>query len=199
VSLRKPYLSLGGNLPITFSKVNHSHIRRKQMAVKTTEPKLDNRTEKHYAGIRKVVTMQEMGSGLIPQLIGEVFAWLGKNGIEPQGAPFMRYYVIDMAENMDIEIGVPVATPVTGDGRVNPGILPGGRYASLVYTDVTKGYEGNKVLVDWAKEKGIKWDRWDDPKGDAFRSRYEIFLDGPDDDPNPANWKTEVAIKLADQ
>ena len=168
------------------------------MNVKTTEPKLDDRKEKPYVGIRKVVTVQEMGSGLIPQLIGEVFGWLGKQGIEPAGAPFMRFYVIDMAENMDIEIGVPVAAPVKGDGRVNPGVLPAGRYASLVYTDVSKGYEGNSVLIGWAKDKGIEWDRWDDPKGDAFRSRYEIFIDGPKDDPDPTKWDTEVAIKLAD-
>ena len=140
--------------------------------MKVTEPKLDNRSEKHYVGIRKVVTMEEMGSGVIPQLIDEVYGWLGKRGIEPVGGPFMRFYVIDMAVNMDIEIGVPVATPVTGDGRVSPGVIPAGRYASLIYTDSRKGYEGNKVLIDWAKEKGIEWDAWDDPKGNAFRSRY---------------------------
>jgi hypothetical protein len=72
------------------------------------------------------------------------------------------------------------------------------RYASLIFTDVTKGVEGNKVLIDWAKEKGIEWDAWDDPKGHAFRSRYEIFIDGPEEDPDPTNWRTEVAIKLAD-
>jgi effector-binding domain-containing protein len=165
--------------------------------VKHTEPKVDERPAENYVGIRKIITVQEM-STIIPQFIDEVFAWLGKNGIEPKGPAFMRYYVIDMAANMDIEIGVIVGEPVKGDDRVKPGVIPAGRYASLVYTDVTKGYEGNGVLIGWAEQKGIQWDRWDDPKGDAFRSRYEKFLDGPEDDPDPTKWDTEVAIKLAD-
>ncbi len=166
--------------------------------VKTTEPKLDNRSEQHYVGIRTQVTMDEMGGDLIPQLIGEVYGWLGQHDVEPDGAAFMRYYVINMPGNLDVEIGVPVAAAVTGDGRVNSGVLPAGRYASLVYTDVTQGMEGNRELIGWAEKNGIQWDRWDDPKGDAFRCRYEIFIDGPDEDPDPTNWRTEVAIKIAD-
>ncbi|MEO8607705.1 MAG: GyrI-like domain-containing protein [Chloroflexota bacterium] len=168
------------------------------MSIKTTEPKLDNRTDQHYAGIRTQIGMGEMGSGFIPQFIGEVFGWLGKNGIEPDGIPFMRYHIINMPGLLDIEIGVPVAAPIKGDGRVNAGVLPAGRYASLIYTDVTKGEEGNSVLIGWAQQQGLEWDRWDDPKGDAFRSRYEIFIDGPQEDPDPTKWRTEVAIKLAD-
>ena len=122
----------------------------------------------------------------------------GQKGVEADGAAFMRYYVINMPGKLDIEIGVPVAAPVTGDDRVKAGVLPAGRYASLVYTDVTKGMEGNGVLIGWAEKNGIQWDRWDDPNGDAFRSRYEIFIDGPEEDPDPTNWRTEVAIKLAD-
>ena len=62
---------------------------------------------------------------------------------------------------------------------------------------MTKGREGNKVLVDWAKDNGIEWDRWDDANGDAFRSRYESFLTPPDTEPDYTKWDTEVAIKLA--
>jgi effector-binding domain-containing protein len=168
------------------------------MAVKTTEPKIDTRPDQHYAGIRTELAQSEMGSDVIPKLIGEVFGWLNQNGIEPDGIPFMRFHIINMPGQMHIEIGVPVAAPIKGDGRVNPGVLPAGRYASLIYTDVTKGEEGNGVLMNWAKEQGIEWDAWDDPKGHAFRSRYEIFIDGPQEDPDPTNWRTEVAIKLAD-
>jgi effector-binding domain-containing protein len=174
------------------------HSIEGEIMVKTTEPKLDNRSEQHYAGIRTQITMEEMSGDLIPQMIDEVMGWLGKKGVEADGAAFMRYYVINMPGKLDIEIGVPVAKPVTGDDRVKAGVLPAGRYASLVYTDVTKGMEGNSVLIGWAEKNGIQWDRWDDPNGDAFRSRYEIFIDGPEEDPDPTNWRTEVAIKLAD-
>jgi effector-binding domain-containing protein len=164
-----------------------------------TEPKIDQRAEQHYAGIRSVVPMAEFGpSGIIPQSYDEVLGWLKARGIAPAGAPFVRYFCIDMDNNLDVEIGWPVATPVSGDGRVNAGTLPAGRYASLIYSDIRKGYEGNKALIEWAREKGIVWDSWDTEKGEAFRSRYEISLTGPEDDPDMANWQTEVAIKLAE-
>jgi effector-binding domain-containing protein len=163
-----------------------------------TEPKLDNRNAQPYAGIRTQVSMQEL-SKLIPQLLGETFGWLGQHGIAPVGAPFIRYHVIDMAANMDIEIGVPVASAVSGDGHVSAGVLPAGRYGSLVYTGVSNGIEGNKALLDWGAAKGIKWDTYESDKGDGFGARYETFLTNPDDEPDPAKWETEVAIRLADQ
>src|SRR5262245_23962650 len=164
--------------------------------MKITEPKLEDRSEQHYAGIRTEVPMEQLPN-VIPQLLGEVFAWLGKQGIPPAGAPLMRYHVIDMKAKLDIELGVPVAAAVPGDGRIAAGVVPAGRYASLVYTGVTNGIAGNRVLIDWAKQKGIEWDRWDTDKGDAFRSRIESYLTDPDDEPDPAKWETEVAIKLA--
>jgi effector-binding domain-containing protein len=166
--------------------------------MKVTEPKLDDRSEQHYVGIRTQVTMEQMGSGLIPQLLDEVFGWLGDQGVAPAGPPLIRYYVINMEGNLDIELGVPVASALSGNGRIAPGVIPAGRYASLVYTGVENGIAGNGVLIGWAAANGIAWDRWDDANGDAFRSRVEYFLSGPEDDPDPANWDTEVAIKLAD-
>jgi len=165
--------------------------------MKITEPKLEDRSEQQYVGIRTEVPMRQLPN-VIPQLLGEVYAWLGKHGIPPAGAPFMRYHVIDMKAKLDIEMGVPVAAAVSGDGRVSAGVLPAGRYASLVYTGVTNGLEGNRVLIDWAKEKGIAWDRWDTDTGDAFRSRIEFYLTDPNEQPDQAKWETEVAIKLAD-
>ena len=166
--------------------------------MKITEPKLEDRNEQHYVGIRTQVTMDEMEKGVIPQLLGELFGWLGKQGIEPAGAPFIRYHVINMAANMDIELGVPVASAHAGDGSVRPGVIPAGRYASLIYTGVANGIPANKALLDWGAEKGLVWDRWEVESGDAFGARFESFLTAPDDEPDPAKWETEVAIRLAD-
>ena len=162
-----------------------------------SEPKLDDRTEQPYVGIRTQAPVQTLSTA-IPQLLGEVFAWAEKQGVEPAGAPFMRYYVINMTGNMDFELGVPVANAVPGDGRVCAGVIPAGRYASLIYTGIENGIKGNKALIDWAVANGVKWDRWDDENGDAFRSRVEYFLTNPDEQPDPKKWETEVAIRLAD-
>ena len=93
--------------------------------MKITEPKLEDRTEQPYLGIRAEVPMQELGNGLIPQSLDEIFGWMEQQGVAPAGPPIMRFHVIDMECNLDVEIGVPVAGSVAGDGRIQPNSLPG--------------------------------------------------------------------------
>jgi len=164
----------------------------------TTEPKLEHRDEQPYVAIRTQVPMRKFKT-VIPQLLGEVFAWLEKQGVAPAGAPFMRFHVINMAAKMDLELGAPVATAVPGDDRLSAGVLPAGRYASLVYTGVKNGIKGNAALLDWGAEKGLVWDTWVAENGDGFGARLESYLTDPDEEPDPAKWETEVAIKLADK
>lgn len=162
-----------------------------------TEPRVEYRDERHYAGIRTKATMRELGT-VIPQLLDEVYAWLGEQNVEPVGAPFIRYHVIDMAGQLDIELGVPVAGPLSGDRRVSLGVLPVGQYAALVYTGVANGVEANGALLDWGAGQGLVWDMWEAEDGDGFGARYESFLTDPDEEPDMAKWETEVAIRLAD-
>lgn len=165
--------------------------------VGTTEPKVEQRNEQQYVAIRTEVPITKL-SKAVRQLLIETAAWLDKRGINPPGPPFVRYNVIDMAALMDLEIGFPVSTPLAGDDRVRPGVLPAGRYASLVYTNVRRGIEANGALINWIASNGLVMDRWDTDKGDAFRSRVEFFLTDPADEPDKKKWDTEVAIKLAD-
>jgi len=162
-----------------------------------TEPKVEYRNEQPYMGIRTQVPMRQMRK-VIPQLLVELFSWLEQEGVPPAGPPFNRFHVIDMANDMDIELGVPVASALPGNDRIRPGLLPAGEYASLVYTSVKNGIKGNARLLDWAASKGLLLDRWDDEKGDAFGGRYESFLTDPAEEPDPAKWDTKVAIRLAD-
>ncbi|MEZ4657825.1 MAG: GyrI-like domain-containing protein [Caldilineaceae bacterium] len=108
----------------------------------------------------------------------------------------MSYHVIDMDGHMDIELGFVVAAHLPGDERVKPGRLPGGRYASLVYTG--SGMQGNKALLGWAKENNIACDRWDVAEGDAFACRYEAYLTDYRVEHRKKKWEVELAIKLAD-
>lgn len=160
------------------------------------EPRIDDRPEKPYMGIRTQTPMKGM-SKVVDKLFKEISAWAKQQGMEPAGPPFLRYHVIDMAGEMDIEVGIPVAAALPGTGRVSAGVLPAGRYANLVYSG--SGLTGNKTLIEWARTNGIAWDRWDDEKGDAFRSRYETYLTDPDVEPRKTKWEVEVAIKLADE
>ena len=162
-----------------------------------TAPRLEDRDEQRYVGIRTQATMQELGA-VIPRLHGDVFAWLAQQGVAPAGAPFIRYHVINMASTLDIELGVPVARALSGDDRVAAGVLPAGRYAALVYTGVQNGIAANAALLDWGAAQGLVWDRWAAEGGDGFGARLESYLTDPGDEPDPAKWETEVAIRLAD-
>jgi effector-binding domain-containing protein len=165
----------------------------------TTAPRIETRPEQPYVGVRTQVPMTELGT-VIPQLHSEAMTWLKSQGLKPSGPPFVRYHVINMEDKLDIEMGWPTATKLAGNGRVQGGVLPAGKYASVLYMGDYSGLmEANRVLVDWAKDNNIAWDRWDAPNGDAFRSRYESYITDPGDEPDPNKWQTEVAIKLADQ
>jgi effector-binding domain-containing protein len=135
-------------------------------------------------------------SKVVTQLSKDLAAWMKQQQQKPAGPPFLRFHVIDMAGDMDIEFGVPVAAALPDDGRVKASVLPAGRYASLVY--IGHGLTGNKALIEWARANGLAWDRWDDPNGDAFRSRYEAYLTDPAIEPRKTKWEVEVAIKLKD-
>lgn len=160
------------------------------------EPQISQRPEKYYLGIRMQTPMSGM-SKAVQKLFKELNTWLKKHNIQPVSPPFLRFHVIDMRGEMDIEVGAPVEVGTLGDERVQPSTIPAGRYASLIYSG--SGLAGNKALIEWAKANGLKWDRWDDAKGDAFRARYETYLTDPKIEPRKTKWDVEVAIKLADE
>jgi effector-binding domain-containing protein len=159
----------------------------------THEPQIQERAAQDYAAIPMTVTMDGLPAA-VDEGFPELFGWLGGQGIAPAGPPFIRYRVIDMAAKMQIELAVPVAAPVTGSGRVQPGSLPAGRYAVLRHTGPYDGLiASNAALQDWAQRHGIQFDAWDTPEGSAWRSRAEHYLTDPRTEPDPARWETDVA------
>jgi hypothetical protein len=166
--------------------------------VQTTQPIIDERPERPTAGIRLKAPIRDFKK-VIPPTLTEVLSWVREHGVNTGDPPFMRLYVINMEGLMDMELGVPVARPIEPDGRITPGVLPAGRYASLIYTGRDRGYAGNGVLIVWGDKQGLTWDAWDDPAGHAFACRYESFLTDPSEEPDHKKWQTEVAVRLADE
>lgn len=159
------------------------------------KPEISSRSERHSVGIRTVTPFRGMFA-VVDQLLKELRSWMKAQGATDAGPYFLRLHVIDMAGPMDIEVGCMVPAPLPGDDRVRPGTLPAGRYASLRYSRYA--LRGNRALLDWAKQEGLAWDRWDAPAGDEFRCRYEAYLTDYRLEPKKSVWEVELAIKLSD-
>lgn len=160
------------------------------------EAKIYQREETPAMSIRITTPFQGMFAQ-VDKLRKELAKWFAAQGIVPQGPTFLRYHMIDMAGDMEIEYGTCVAQPLAGDGRVTADVLPAGRYVSLIYSG--SGMQGNKALIQYIRDNNLPVDRWDDPRGDGFRCRYEMYLTDPKIEPRKTKWDIEVAIKLRDE
>jgi effector-binding domain-containing protein len=165
----------------------------------SSEPKLERREAQPYAAIRAKVAGSEIGAKL-PPLIGEVAAWLGSKGSPPSGAPFFRYLVVDMPNELQVEVGFPVNTALKGTDRIVTGTLPAGTYATVVHRGSPRELEAVTAdLLAWGKSKAVKWDMQTLGHGEKWVARLEFYLTDPKVEPDMAKWETELAFKTADK
>lgn len=171
-----------------------------------TEPEVVELAAQPYVAIRARVTTQTIGTAL-PELHPQVFAWLAERDVPPAwlagrdvppvGLPFWKYSVIDMAREMEIEVGAPVPTAVTGDDRVLAAVLPAGRYATLRYTGHPGGLVGATAsLLEWAAQQNLAFDVRHAEGGDRWAARLEIYETGPG--PDLSKWTTQLMFRLSD-
>ncbi len=155
--------------------------------------RIELRAAQPYAGIRVRVSMDGL-SGAVDEAFPELFGWLAAQDIPAAAPPFIRYLVIDMAAELQIELAVPVSADISGSERIQPGVLPAGRYGTLRHTGPYDGLvASNAALQQWAQHEGIKFDTWDTPEGTAWRARVEHYLTNPAAEPDPAKWEVDVA------
>lgn len=161
-----------------------------------TEPMIVERSEQPYVAIRRSVTMETFGA--IADRIPEVLDWLASRGVEPAGAVFFRYNVVDMPR-LVVEAGVPVAAVVATEGDVISGVLPAGRYVTVTHVghpdellDVTA------TLLRWAEQQDLDWDMADAADGQRWGCRLEVYKTDPSDEPDLNKWETDLAFRLAD-
>ncbi|MCL4560200.1 MAG: GyrI-like domain-containing protein [Chloroflexi bacterium] len=110
----------------------------------------------------------------LPQVIGQVYAkldqYLGELGEALAGEPYVAYHNLDM-QNLDVELGFPVAKMLPGKGEIQAGEIPAGRMVSCLYTgpysEMGKAYE---EINQWIKDHGYE----------ATGLVYEHYLTGPE-------------------
>lgn len=158
-------------------------------------PEIEQRSEQQYVAIRTTAAMGQIGEAAAP-LIGEVFGWLASHGIEPSGPPLFRYLAIDMENELELDVGVPVAQRVPADGRVRARSLPAGTYVTAMYTGPYDGVmDATSELLAWAEQQGVVWDSEPTTNGEAWGARVEFYLTDPEEEPDPGKWETLLAFQ----
>ncbi|GGM31052.1 GyrI-like domain-containing protein [Dactylosporangium sucinum] len=158
-------------------------------------PTIIEREPQPYVAIGGAVPMHELAK--VADRMGDVFAYLAVRGAEPAGAPFFKYDVIDMDNLLEVEVGVPLAVPVPGEGPVTAGVLPAGRYATVTHVghpDELLGVTGE--LLAWADAQGLVFDKVDTPRGERWACRLELYETDPAVEPDMHKWSTTLAFKL---
>ncbi|MFC6081755.1 GyrI-like domain-containing protein [Sphaerisporangium aureirubrum] len=156
-------------------------------------PVLEDRAARPYAAIPISAPMSRWGE--VNALVPEMFAWLAGRGILPAGPPFYRYWVAgDWEREFRLEVGVPVAAPVEGDGRVVPGTIPAGRYLVAVHQGHPDRLIHTIHAVDkWAADHGVRWDTRLADGEEVWQGRFDFWLTDPAHSPDPETWSTELA------
>lgn len=158
--------------------------------VLTTEPTLVLRKEQHYVGIRKQICTTDPESVLSP-LIGDVLVWLVKKGLEPAGAPFRRYLIVDRERKLEVDVGIPIAERVPGEGQIIADALPAGMYAMMLHIGHPDELEeASANLLTWAEEKRIRWEM----DGPRWGGRVEWYYSDLGIEPDMTKWETELAF-----
>lgn len=162
-----------------------------------TEPQFEQRGEQPYVAIRTNVSMQEIGTA-VPPLIPKVYEWLGSNDHAPAGPLFFRYIRMD-GGRIDVEVAVPVEKEVRGGDEVTGGTLPAGRYAVArvkgPYDNLPKAWSAFEA---WRESEGLSEQAEITQDGTPRGTRSEHYLVGPNDDPDPQQWETELALYLGE-
>ncbi len=144
-------------------------------------PQVMESADQLTALIPLVVPRAEIQSVMGPS-IREVYAAIAAQGIAPAG-PWFTHHRRSPTDTFDFDVCVPVATPVAAAGRVKPGRLPATRVARAVYSGP---YEG--LAAAWGE-----FSAWIEANGHTPRADlWECYLVGPESNPDPAAWRTEL-------
>ncbi len=153
-------------------------------------PQLERREAQPYVALARATTMDSLASA-VDEGFPEIFGWLAARGAKPAAAPFVRYQSVEAGGALEIELGVPVAFELPGEGHIRAGTLPAGDYVTLLHLGRYDGLvAANAALQDWGREHGVTWARDGDSR---WRARVEHYLTNPVEEPDSAKWQTLVA------
>jgi effector-binding domain-containing protein len=150
--------------------------------------------DRPYAGIRLKTPFPGMFA-VATRALKDLRKWTKTSGLEDEGPYFLRYYHCDMTDIMDIEAGVVTRSAPSDHPQIKPGVLPGGRYASLIYRG--NGLRGNQALMQWGRDTKTRFEPIDPALSESYVCRYEAYLTDYRIEPRKLLWDVELSIKIA--
>ncbi len=125
----------------------------------------------------------------LPQALGQAYGviaqYLSELGLQPAGPPFAGYFNMDM-QDLDVEIGFPVAVQIEGKGDIKNSEIPAGKVAVKLfkgsYSDIEPAYN---ELMEWITREGRE----------ATGIVYEFYLNDPAETP-PEELLTQILFLL---
>jgi effector-binding domain-containing protein len=149
------------------------------------EPTIATTDDQHIAYIHITVDRDKIAEAMDPAF-AELFGVIGAQGLQVVGAPLSHHYRIEPGV-FDFDLAVPVASPVAPSGRVRSGVLPS---RTVVRTYYRGDYAG--LGAAWGA-----FDQWLGTSGHVkANDLWEIYLKGPESDPDPSTWVTELVRPL---
>lgn len=116
--------------------------------------------------------------GNLPQELGKAYCaisqYLNEMNEQPKEAAFAAYYNMDM-QDLDVEMGFPVAKPLAGKGEIKSGEIPAGKQVSYLhkgpYNQMEPVYH---AMMQWINENGYT------PTGVAYEFYYNSPMEVPE-------------------
>jgi len=150
-----------------------------QVVIKKVEPQT-------IASIRAVLpTYGDLG-----QLYGEIFGYLGSQGITKPAGPtiFICHDSEYKEKDVDVEAGVPIAAAIPGSGRIKVYDLPGMEEAACTiyqgpYENIGEAYN---AIMAWTESNGYQITGPD----------RELYLTNPADTNDPNQYVTEIQFPV---
>ena len=121
---------------------------------KVSEMNLLEKNEQPTLCIRTRTRVENLPA-LIGQSYGKLGAYFGRLGRHPADVPYVAYHNMDM-QDLDVEMGFPVAEALPGDGEIVSGRIPAGKSVFCMY----RGAYGEMApvyqeMAAWIAQNGL--------------------------------------------
>jgi effector-binding domain-containing protein len=138
-------------------------------------------------GMRFKTSMANIGED-IGKAFGAIFAYLGEAQAAPIGPPMALFFDMEIkADQVDMEVCVPIAVEAGGKGEILGHVLPGGKAISILYRGAYDGVSPSyEALFAYMKENNLS------PAGPA----REVYLTDPSQAETPADNLTEILFPV---